>query len=56
MELDEIKKIDCGSKYIDKFPNQIKKKEQKPTFEELEKKLENYKGIYYLKLNVILII
>ena len=44
MELDEIKKIDCGSKYIDRFPNQIKKKEQKPTFEELEKKLENYKG------------
>ena len=44
MELDEIKKIDCGSKYIDRFPNQIKKKEQKPTFEELEKKLKNYKG------------
>ena len=44
MELDEIKKIDCGSKYIDRFPNQIKIKEQKPTFKELEKKLENYEG------------
>ena len=44
MNLDEIKKIDCGSKYIDRFPNQIKIKEQKPTFEELEKKLENYEG------------
>ena len=44
MSLDEIKKIDCGSKYNDKFPGQIKKKEQKPTFKELEKKLKNYKG------------
>ena len=44
MSLDEIKKIDCGSKYNDKFPNQVKKKEQKPTFKELEKKLKNYKG------------
>ncbi|MDC3133755.1 glycerophosphodiester phosphodiesterase family protein [Bacteroidota bacterium] len=44
MSLDEIKKIDCGSKYIDRFPNQIKKKEQKPTYKELEKKLENYNG------------
>ena len=44
MTLDEIKKIDCGSKYIERFPEQIKKKEEKPSFKELEKKLDNYKG------------
>ena len=32
MTLEEIKQIDCGTKYVDEFPDQIKKKEEKPTF------------------------
>ena len=53
MSLDEIRKIDCGTKYIDRFPNQIKKKEQKPTFEELEKKIKDFKGdlLFEIKCN-----
>jgi glycerophosphoryl diester phosphodiesterase len=44
MTLEEIKQIDCGTKYVDEFPDQIKKKEEKPTFRELEKSLKNYTG------------
>ena len=40
----EIKKIDCGSKFVKEFPNQLKVKERKPTFKEFKKALNEYNG------------
>ena len=40
----EIKKIDCGSKFVKEFPNQLKVKERKPTFKEFKKELNEYNG------------
>ena len=41
MNLTEIQKIDCGSKFIKEFPNQLKIKEKKPTYKEFKKKLND---------------
>ena len=44
MDVQEIQEIDCGSKFIKEFPNQLKIKEKKPTFKEFKKELNDYKG------------
>ena len=44
MNLDEIKKIDCGSKVLNRFPQQEKIIERKPSFKEFESHFINYKG------------
>ena len=41
MNITEIQKIDCGSKFIKEFPNQLKIKEKKPTYKEFKKKLND---------------
>ena len=40
----EIQKIDCGSKFVKEFPNQLKVKERKPTFKEFKKELIDFNG------------
>mgnify|MGYP001376156561 CR=1 FL=1 len=44
MNVTEIQKIDCGSKFIKEFPSQLKVKEKKPTYKEFKKELNNYNG------------
>jgi glycerophosphoryl diester phosphodiesterase len=44
MNVTEIQEIDCGSKFIKEFPNQLKIKEKKPTYKEFKKKLNDYNG------------
>ena len=44
MNVTEIQKIDCGSKFIKEFPNQLKIKEKKPTYKEFKKELNDYNG------------
>ena len=44
MNITEIQKIDCGSKFVKEFPNQLKVKERKPTFKEFKKALNEYNG------------
>ena len=44
MNITEIQKIDCGSKFVKEFPNQLKVKERKPTFKEFKKELNEYNG------------
>ena len=44
MNIKEIQEVDCGSKFIKEFPNQIKVKEQKPTFKEFSRTFKNYQG------------
>ena len=44
MNIAEIQKIDCGSKFVKEFPNQLKVKERKPTFKEFKKELNEYNG------------
>ncbi len=44
MNIAEIQKIDCGSKFVKEFPNQLKVKERKPTFKEFKKELIEYNG------------
>ena len=45
MNLDEIKKIDCGSKDIKSIsPTRLKKSNKNPHFKEFESHLENYNG------------
>jgi glycerophosphoryl diester phosphodiesterase len=44
MNNSDIKKIDCGSKFVKEFPNQLKVKERKPTFKEFKKELNEYNG------------
>lgn len=44
MNITEIQKIDCGSKFVKEFPNQLKVKEKKPTYKEFKKELIDYQG------------
>ena len=44
MNISEIKDIDCGSKFVKEFPNQLKVKEKKPTYKEFKKELIDYQG------------
>ena len=44
MNISEIQDIDCGSKFIKEFPNQLKVKEKKPTYKEFKKELIDYQG------------
>ena len=44
MNISEIQDIDCGSKFIKEFPNQLKIKEKKPTYKEFKKELIDYQG------------
>tara|TARA_B110000037_G_C17054831_1_gene479312 strand:+ start:454 stop:1302 length:849 start_codon:yes stop_codon:yes gene_type:complete len=44
MNVTEIQEIDCGSKFIKEFPNQLKIKERKPTYKEFKKELNDYNG------------
>ena len=44
MNIAEIQKIDCGSKFVKEFPNQLKVMERKPTFKEFKKELNEYNG------------
>tara|TARA_B110001452_G_scaffold158723_1_gene132103 strand:+ start:2189 stop:3037 length:849 start_codon:yes stop_codon:yes gene_type:complete len=44
MNIAEIQRIDCGSKFVKEFPNQLKVKESKPTFKEFKKELNEYNG------------
>lgn len=44
MNITEIQEIDCGSKFIKEFPNQLKIKEKKPTYKEFKKELNDYNG------------
>ena len=44
MNLDEIRKIDCGSKVLNRFPQQEKTVERKPSFKEFESHFNNYDG------------
>ena len=50
MNFEEIKKIDCGTKFVKNFPEQKKIIERKPTFKELEKSLNNYGGIILFEI------
>ena len=44
MNISEIQDIDCGSKFVKEFPNQLKAKEKKPTYKEFKKELIDYQG------------
>jgi len=44
MNISEIQDIDCGSKFVKEFPNQLKVKEKKPTYKEFKKELIDYQG------------
>jgi glycerophosphoryl diester phosphodiesterase len=44
MNIEQIQRIDCGSKFVKEFPNQLKIKERKPTFKEFKKELNEYNG------------
>ena len=44
MNISEIQDIDCGSKFVKEFPNQLKVKEKKPTYKEFKKELMDYQG------------
>ena len=44
MNTSEIQEIDCGSKFIKEFPQQLKVKEKKPTYKEFKKELIDYQG------------
>ena len=44
MNISEIQDIDCGSKFVKEFPNQLKVKEIKPTYKEFKKELIDYQG------------
>jgi len=44
MNISEIQEIDCGSKFVKKFPHQLKVKEKKPTYKEFKEELIDYKG------------
>ena len=44
MNITQIQSIDCGSKFVKEFPNQLKIKESKPTFKEFKKELNEYNG------------
>lgn len=44
MNISEIQEIDCGSKFVKEFPNQLKVKEKKPTYKEFKKELMDYQG------------
>ena len=50
MSTDEIKLIDCGSKFYKKFPNQEKVMESKPLLKEVEKELIGYEGIVLFEI------
>ncbi len=50
MSNEEIKLIDCGSKFYDKFPNQEKVIETKPLLKEAEKELKGYQGIILFEI------
>ena len=44
MNISEIQEIDCGSKFVKEFPQQLKVKEKKPTYKEFKKELIDYQG------------
>ena len=44
INISEIQDIDCGSKFVKEFPNQLKVKEKKPTYKEFKKELIDYQG------------
>ena len=50
MSSEEIKLIDCGSKFYEKFPNQEKIIESKPLLKEVEKELDGYKGVILFEI------
>ena len=50
MSTDEIKLIDCGSKYYEKFPNQEKVIESKPLLKDVERELLGYEGIVLFEI------
>jgi glycerophosphoryl diester phosphodiesterase len=57
MNVSEIQEIDCGSKFIKEFPNQLKIKETKPTYKEFKKELIDYQGdiLFEIKCNYNLV-
>jgi len=50
MSTDEIKLIDCGSKFYEKFPNQEKVIESKPLLKDVERELLGYEGIVLFEI------
>ena len=50
MSTDEIRLIDCGSKYYEKFPNQEKVIESKPLLKDVERELLGYEGIVLFEI------
>ena len=50
MSSEEIKLIDCCSKFYEKFPNQEKIIESKPLLKEVEKELIGYKGVVLFEI------
>ena len=50
MSTDEIKLIDCGSKFYEKFPNQEKVIESKPLLKDVERELLGYEGIILFEI------
>ena len=57
MNVSEMQEIDCGSKFIKKFPNQLKVKERKPTYKEFKEELIDYQGdiLFEIKCNYKLV-
>ena len=51
MDVAKIQEIDCGSKFVKEYPNQLKIKEKKPTFKEFKKELNNYNGDILFEIN-----